>query len=149
MARGISHDAGLDPPDMSVYWACFKMVLRPLLRTHTFTGSTTTHIHTYQTSANEKLDTLAQVVVFLHERKADTLVKAVDQAKSTRVTELRSGMHLQILEFKCVGLQSARMLLKLDVQEIHGAEHCSVASCMQLDFLPFKCDACKKVVLSL
>mmetsp|Transcript_26884 Transcript_26884/g.62004 ORF Transcript_26884/g.62004 Transcript_26884/m.62004 type:complete len:243 (+) Transcript_26884:64-792(+) len=31
------------------------------------------------------------------------------------------------------------------MQEIHGAEHCSVASCMQLDFLPFKCDACKKV----
>mmetsp|Transcript_13168 Transcript_13168/g.24297 ORF Transcript_13168/g.24297 Transcript_13168/m.24297 type:complete len:243 (+) Transcript_13168:61-789(+) len=31
------------------------------------------------------------------------------------------------------------------MQEVHGAEHCSVASCMQLDFLPFKCDACGKV----
>jgi len=30
------------------------------------------------------------------------------------------------------------------MEEVRGAEHCSVASCMQLDFLPFQCDACGK-----
>ena len=47
----------------------------------------------------------------------------------------------------CVSLPSGRLGQYSDAMEVDvkGAAHCSFGRCHQLDFLPFKCDACKQV----
>ncbi|OLP86968.1 Zinc finger AN1 and C2H2 domain-containing stress-associated protein 16 [Symbiodinium microadriaticum] len=58
--------------------------------------------------------------------------------------------YLRCLPLVCTAFLSRFQLCKAEPRElmeveVKGAAHCSFASCRQLDFLPFKCDACQGI----